>query len=478
MMKAAPFTPLIAGGADLRGAPPEPVALRRRMAELYGVDEACLLLVRGARHGIELVLRCVARDGAKAVAFEGIGEVAPLARMIGLAIGGGIIGAGIIPMATQAEVKQKLADVGSALLLVDERYVEFADFPSLAPLAASTERLIVLRSLEVAYGLMGAPCAALIAAPNLIERLAELVEPNILATPVLRAAEAALDPLRAPAHARQIEKIKAERGRVSQALADAKNVDSVRDTAAPFVLVMPRALDAAQTATRRYDVAGFWDQGIFRLDVLDVDANDRAIMAFGGAAPSRASRSADLVRETAETKIIAQINLDAIAPVRIDTGIPFYDHMLQQVAVQGGFSLDLACKGDTQVDLHHTIEDCALALGQALSQALGQRRGIGRYGFVLPMDEAEAKISIDLGGRPYLVFGGEFSAPLLGGYPTEMTEHVFRSLSQTMGAAIHLDVKGDNDHHKTEACFKAFGRALRQALRIEGEAIPSSKGVL
>lgn len=152
--------------------------------------------------------------------------------------------------------------------------------------------------------------------------------------------------------------------------------------------------------------------------------------------------------------------------------------MLQQVALHGGFALELTCKGDTEVDLHHTIEDCALALGQALSQALGQRRGIGRYGFVLPMDEAEAKVSIDLGGRPYLVFDGTFAAPLLGGYPTEMTAHVFRSLSQTMGAAIHIDVKGENDHHKTEACFKGFGRALRPALRIEGEAIPSSKGVL
>lgn len=478
-MQKAPFTPLIAGGVDLRAAPPSPDALRRRMADVYGVDEACVLPVRGALHGLEIVLRRVALDGAKAVAFEGILEVAALARLNQLAISKGErIGAGFIPMASQGEAKQKLAEIANALLVVDERYIEFSDAPSLAPLAMNTERLVVLRSLELAYGLMGAPCAALIATPALIERLVDVVEPNPLPTPVLRAAEAALDPMRAAATQAQIDTIKAERRRLTEALCLAKNVDSVSDTAAPYVLVMPRALDAAQTATRRYDVGGLWDQNIFRLDVLDEESNDRAIVAFGGLAPARARRTGEIVRETAETKIVVQVNLDATAPVRIDTGIPFYDHMLQQVALHGGFALELTCKGDTEVDLHHTIEDCALALGQALSQALGQRRGIGRYGFVLPMDEAEAKVSIDLGGRPYLVFDGTFAAPLLGGYPTEMTAHVFRSLSQTMGAAIHIDVKGENDHHKTEACFKGFGRALRPALRIEGEAIPSSKGVL
>jgi imidazoleglycerol-phosphate dehydratase/histidinol-phosphatase len=478
-MQRAPFSPLISGGADLRAAPTSSDALRTRMAAVYGVDEACVLPVRGAAHGIEIVLRRIALDGAKAVAFEGLAEVATLARILRLNVGGRDgVGAGMIPMASQAEVKQKLIDLGEALLLVDERYIEFSDAPSLAPLAASTERLIVLRSLEIAYGLMGAPCGALIATASMIERLADVVEPNALSTPVLRAAEAALDPMRTAAHQRQIEDVKAERRRLTQALGDAKNVDSVRDTAAPYVLIMPRVLDAAQTATRNYDVAGVWDQGIFRADVLEPAANDRTIAAFGGVAPSRARRTGEIVRETAETKIVVQVNLDATAPVSIDTGIPFYDHMLQQVAVHGGFSLSLACKGDTEVDLHHTIEDCALALGQALAQALGDRRGIGRYGFLLPMDEAEAKVSIDLGGRPYLVFEGQFDAPLLGGYPTEMTEHVFRSLAQTMGAAIHIEVKGENDHHKTEACFKGFARALRPALRIEGEAIPSSKGVL
>ena len=184
------------------------------------------------------------------------------------------------------------------------------------------------------------------------------------------------------------------------------------------------------------------------------------------------------MRDTKETRIAVAVDLDAPSPRTIRTGVGFYDHMLDQVAAHGGFSLTLACEGDLEIDAHHTIEDCALALGSALKQALGERRGIARFGFVLPMDEAEAQVSIDLGGRPYSVFDGAFEGSHIGEWPTEMTAHVFRSLAEATGAAIHVSVTGENDHHKTEACFKAFGRALRQALRIEGEGVPSTKGVL
>ncbi len=165
-------------------------------------------------------------------------------------------------------------------------------------------------------------------------------------------------------------------------------------------------------------------------------------------------------------------------PVKVHTGIGFFDHMLDQVATHGGFSLQLACEGDLHIDGHHTVEDCMLAFGQALKQALGDRVGMARFGFVLPMDETEAKVSIDLGGRPFCVFNGEFKSTHIGDYQTEMTAHAFRSLSETLGASIHVDVQGGNDHHKTEACFKALGRALRQATRIEGDALPSTKGML
>jgi imidazoleglycerol-phosphate dehydratase/histidinol-phosphatase len=130
------------------------------------------------------------------------------------------------------------------------------------------------------------------------------------------------------------------------------------------------------------------------------------------------------------------------------------------------------------VDEHHTVEDCALALGQALREALGDKRGIGRYGFLLAMDESQAQVAIDLSGRSYAVFDGRFGRESVGGLPTEMVPHFFRSLADSLGAAIHVQVRGENSHHMVEACFKGVGRALRQAIRLEGSELPSTKGVL
>ncbi len=152
--------------------------------------------------------------------------------------------------------------------------------------------------------------------------------------------------------------------------------------------------------------------------------------------------------------------------------------MLEQLGKHGGFALAVRCRGDLDVDEHHTVEDVALALGQALREALGDKRGIQRYGFVLPMDEAQAQVGVDLGGRPYFVFEGEFSREQVGGLPTELVPHFFRSVADTLGAAIQLRVSGENTHHMVEACFKGFARALRQAFVREGSELPSTKGTL
>ncbi|MCJ7453443.1 MAG: imidazoleglycerol-phosphate dehydratase HisB, partial [Steroidobacteraceae bacterium] len=189
-------------------------------------------------------------------------------------------------------------------------------------------------------------------------------------------------------------------------------------------------------------------------------------------------RSAQVKRRTRETDIDVKVALDAESPITIATGLGFFDHMLEQIARHGGFSLELTCRGDLQIDEHHTVEDCALALGQALRQALGDKRGIARFGFLLPMDETQAQVAIDLSGRPYSVFEGSFNRERVGELPTELVPHFFRSFAETLGAAIHISVKGENTHHMVEACFKATGRALRQAVRIEGRELPSSKGVL
>ncbi len=192
----------------------------------------------------------------------------------------------------------------------------------------------------------------------------------------------------------------------------------------------------------------------------------------------RPDRRARVERRTKETEIVVAVALDRTAPVAIATGIGFFDHMLEQVARHGGFSLELSCRGDLEVDEHHTVEDCALALGQALREALGDKRGIGRYGFLLAMDESQAQVAIDLSGRPYAVFEGRFGREAVGGLPTELVPHFFRSLADSLGAAIHVQVRGENTHHMVEACFKGVGRALRRAFRVRGTELPSSKGVL
>lgn len=189
-------------------------------------------------------------------------------------------------------------------------------------------------------------------------------------------------------------------------------------------------------------------------------------------------RQASAARNTNETRITVQVNLDSPEPVVINTGIGFYDHMLEQIAKHGGFSLALECDGDLHVDDHHTIEDTAICLGEALRSALGNKRGIGRYGFVVPMDESEARASVDLSGRGHIVFDGEFPRDSVGGLATEMVKHFFGTLADAVGAAIHVEVRGENTHHMVEACFKAVGRCLRDATRRDGNAMPSTKGML
>jgi imidazoleglycerol-phosphate dehydratase/histidinol-phosphatase len=190
------------------------------------------------------------------------------------------------------------------------------------------------------------------------------------------------------------------------------------------------------------------------------------------------SRSARLHRKTKETDIEVSLDLSREGPTTVATGLGFFDHMLEQIAKHGGFALELRCNGDLHIDEHHTVEDCALALGAALRSALGDKRGISRYGFLLAMDEAEAQIALDISGRPYFLWEGRFDRERVGELPTELVPHFFRSFAQTLGAALHISVRGENSHHMIESCFKGVGRSLRQAIRLEGRELPSTKGSL
>jgi len=190
-------------------------------------------------------------------------------------------------------------------------------------------------------------------------------------------------------------------------------------------------------------------------------------------------RTAVEARKTNETDIRVSVNLDAPGTVAVHTGIGFFDHMLEQFAKHGGFSLDLSVQGDLEVDAHHTVEDTALCLGAALRAALGDRFAISRYGFVLPMDEARAMVTLDLSGRALCRFTGRFQSEKIGELPAEMVPHFFRSLSDALGATLQIELTGSNDHHQVEAAFKGIGRAFRVAAAKTSEAaLPSTKGVL
>ncbi len=191
-----------------------------------------------------------------------------------------------------------------------------------------------------------------------------------------------------------------------------------------------------------------------------------------------AERTGKVERNTNETRIRVAVNLDSTSDTSISTGIGFFDHMLEQIAKHGGLGLQVRCEGDLEVDEHHTVEDVAISLGTALRQALGNKYGIGRYGFLLPMDESEARVALDLSGRAAFEFKGDFPRDNVGELSTEMVEHFFRSLAESVGAALHIEVTGRNTHHMVEACFKSVGRALRQALQREGSELPSTKGAL
>ncbi len=216
-----------------------------------------------------------------------------------------------------------------------------------------------------------------------------------------------------------------------------------------------------------------------RITVGTPEENEQLIKALRKEETQKSGRIGRCVRTTSETKISVEVDLDDHTGSLSATGVAFFDHMLDQIARHGVIGLKVEVEGDLKIDTHHTIEDTALALGTAFNDALKDRKGIERYGFLLPMDDSLAQVALDFGGRPWLEWEGDFSATHVGEMPTEMVSHFFKSFSDTARCNLNIKVEGDNDHHKIESIFKAFARALKMAVRKDESGIlPSTKGVL
>jgi imidazoleglycerol-phosphate dehydratase/histidinol-phosphatase len=192
----------------------------------------------------------------------------------------------------------------------------------------------------------------------------------------------------------------------------------------------------------------------------------------------RPKRKAQTRRTTKETDIHIEIDLDGTGKSSINTGLDFFDHMLDQLSRHGNIDLNISVKGDLHIDEHHTIEDTALALGETFMKALGDKRGIERYGFCLPMDDCLAQVALDFGGRPWLVWEADFKREKIGEMPTEMFMHFFKSFSDTAKCNLNIKAEGTNEHHKIEAIFKAFAKAIKMAVKREGNQLPTTKGVI
>ena len=511
-----PFPPLVEGSlaANVNRYPePQPAKLKAALAALYGVEPLNLVVTRGADDAIDMLVRAYCRPGTDAVAIctPSFSAYAHFVRLQGArlieapltldfdfdadAFLAAISGEQNIKLAfictpnnpTGNEVDPALIlNVAEALpdtiIVADEAYLDFSGTPSLAADAIQRPNLVVLKTLSKAYGLAGARVGCAIGDEALMEMAARALPPYPMPSLSVEAAVLALSPSRRAVHEKRIERLKADRSRLADLLRCSPIVRRVHASGGNFLFL---EVDDAPALSAKLRSTGIRVRfrpnaapGGVRVTIGTDTENEALLRAFGVVVEPSNPRRAEVVRDTKETQIAVAVDLDRSTPRKIDSGVPFYDHMLDQIAAHGGFSLVLDCDGDTEIDGHHSIEDCAIALGTALSSALGNKRGIRRFGFTLPMDEAEAQVLIDLSGRPYCRFEGEFATTSIGDYPTQMTRHVFRSLADSMGAAIHVKVDGENDHHKTEACFKAFGRALRDAIHLESDALPSTKGVL
>lgn len=381
------------------------------------------------------------------------------------------------------------------VVVLDEAYIDFSVRLSLTSLVKRYPNLIVLQTLSKAWGMAGLRIGLAVADPAVISLMSKVKYPyniNVVAQKMalMKLDEAAKD--------KAVAEIVGQRFRLEKELRKCPEVKGIYSSDANFLLVRfdnpdevyGRLLAGGVIVRNRSKVPGC--EGCLRITVGTPAENDRLLRLLSSpvAEPVEATtpgmeilgeRHIRIVRNTKETKIALELDLDSIGGSgHISTGLPFFDHMLDQIPNHGGVSLAIEAKGDLQVDEHHTIEDVGIVLGEAINAALGSKLGMARYGFVLPMDDCDAAVLMDFGGRIDFKWNAEFKREKVGDVPTEMFSHFFQSVCAGAKCNLHIWAEGVNEHHKAEAIFKAFARALRMAVAKTPfpYELPSSKGIL
>lgn len=369
-----------------------------------------------------------------------------------------------------------------SLIVIDEAYQEFSKEPSLIAAIHDNPNIVVLRTMSKAWGQAGARIGTIIGNKDVISILKKITPPYGIPSLSADAVLSTLTPAGIARIKQEIALTLSERCRMELALDEHPEVTKIYPSQANFLLIECKNADAfeKQLWENRIVVRNLTKslKNCIRISVGTIEENNIVLSTLGLRPPTKAVRVGKAERTSKETSIYASVNLDQAAPIDISTGIGFFDHMLEQLAKHSGISVTLKCQGDLNIDAHHTVEDCMITLGQAFKGALGNKRGIGRYGFSVPMDETRADILLDLSGRGISKFSCQFDGEMLGELPTEMISHAIASFAESLKAAIHVDVKGDNDHHKAESIFKGLAKALKMAIKIDGNDLPSTKGIL
>ncbi|MBE6247503.1 MAG: histidinol-phosphate transaminase [Bacteroidales bacterium] len=383
-----------------------------------------------------------------------------------------------------------IAERFKGVVVVDEAYIDFSSEESMIGEIVSHPNIIVLQTLSKAWGMAGLRLGLAFATPYIMELFSQVKYPYNVNVASMKMAAGILQ----NGIADQTAEIIGERESLAQKLAKLDIVEKVYPSDANFLLVKfndPNTvygylIEKGIIVRNRNTVPGC--AGCLRISVGRKNENDLLLKALEGyGSPDgveidvpEPGRVAKISRKTAETSIEVELNLDGGEDSQIDTGLKFFDHMLYQIVHHAGVKLNIRCKGDLEVDEHHTMEDVAIVLGEAIYTALGNKRGIERYGFALPMDECRALVLLDFGGRADFQWDVQFTREMVGDVPTEMFKHFFKTLCIAMKANLHIQAKGENNHHLIEGVFKAFARSIKMAIRRDPfkYTLPSSKGII